>query len=247
MGDPANRVTARVRIWIARPEAIDDPALLERYGSILSPDEDARLGRRQVAVARQFLVTRVLARWALSQVAEVDPTAWEFEDGEHGKPYIVGPVHAPELSFNLSHSGEIVACAVATGVRVGLDVENLERERSFEEVAGRFFAPGEAAAVRARTGAEQRERFYEHWTLKEAYIKARGLGIALPLSAFWFDLEHSASPRISFDERIDDDPRAWQFWQQCVDDRHLAALAVDCGEDTDLDVDVCEVTPFAGG
>jgi len=220
-----------LRIWIARPRTIRDPAVLDHLRALLSPDERARLQKRPRATAKQFLVTRGLVRWALSQFAPgVAPTAWDFATGTHGKPCVAGPSSAPRISFNLSHSGELIACAVApVGQRVGVDVEDLARDRRFDRLADRFFAPSEAARVRSAVAADKPLCFYRYWTLKESYIKARGLGMALPLSAFWFDLSRDITPRpprIVFDERIDDDPESWSFSQQQLDDRHLLALAL---------------------
>ncbi len=242
--EPTSLAPARVCLWVARPGAIFDSALLERYRGLLSGDERERLERRRGDHQKQYLVTRALVRWALSRSAPVAPGSWEFAEGEHGKPRIAGPAEAPPISFNVSHSGAVVLCAVADGPAVGVDVEELGRVRRFEKIAKRFFAPREAAAVSACSEAERSECFYQRWTLKEAYIKARGLGISLPLSAFWFDVEGADSPRISFDGRIADDPRAWQFWQARIDERHLAAVALGCGAGADLSVEVRETTPL---
>lgn len=241
---PTNGKPARVCLWVARPGAISDSALLERYRALLTHDERSRLERRRGEHARDYLVTRALVRWALSRSVPVAPGSWELAEGEHGKPRVVGPAEALPISFNVSHSGSVVVCAVADGTAIGVDVEALDRVRRFEKIATRFFAPREAAAVCASAAADRSARFYERWTLKEAYIKARGLGISMPLSAFWFELRGDGSPRISFDERIEDDPNAWQFWQARIDERHLAAVAFGCGADADLSVEVRETTPL---
>ena len=157
---------ARVNLWIARPAAITDRELLMRYTAVLSRDEDDRMGRLQVSIAKRFLVTRALVRWALSQAADVAPAAWRFAANDYGKPHIAGPKVSPPLFFNLSHSGDLVVCAVTSHGPVGADVEFLGHGRRFTDVADRFFAPSEASSVRARKGAEQRVEFYRNWTLQ---------------------------------------------------------------------------------
>jgi 4'-phosphopantetheinyl transferase len=116
--------------------------------------------------------------------------------------------------------------AVANNVDVGVDVEDTERPGETVALADRFFAPSEASAMRALEVERQRERFFEYWTLKEAYIKARGMGLSIPLEQFAFELQPGQLPRISFDPRLVDEPEGWKFVQLRPSARHQAALAV---------------------
>lgn len=110
-----------------------------------------------------------LARAALSRHAGA--ADWRFEPGPYGKPAVAG-----RWRFNLSRAPGIVAVAVAEGVEVGLDAEDTTREGDFAGVAERWFAPSERAMA-----------FWDAWTLKEAYLKARGTGLRIPLDSFRFD------------------------------------------------------------
>ena len=94
---------------------------------------------------------------------------------------------------------------------IGVDVERLSRVTKPSLIADRFFAPAEVAALRALPEPQQRQRFFELWTLKESYIKARGLGLAIPLHQFWFAEPDGDPVAISFGPELPDDPHAWQF------------------------------------
>jgi len=127
---------------------------------------------------------------------------------------------------------------------VGVDVEDMTRPGQTVEIANQFFSPTEVAALRALAGGAQRHRFFEYWTLKEAYIKARGIGVSLPLEWFSFHLEPGRPVRISFDPSLDDDPLSWQFAQFRLTPRHIGALAIRRRAGSDLDVQVRRTVPL---
>jgi phosphopantetheine--protein transferase-like protein len=125
-------------------------------------------------------------RRVLSRYATVAPSDWQFSLNEHGKPALSGAKHA--LDFNLSHSGDWLACAVTAGTPVGVDLEYCYAKRPTMKLARRFFRPEEAAALQVCRGARQRDRFYDFWTLKEAAVKARGEALVPGLLARGFEL-----------------------------------------------------------
>jgi 4'-phosphopantetheinyl transferase len=207
-------------------EAGDERAL-DGWRRLLSPEERARGDRYHFARNRhQHLVAHGLKRRALSRFApSVDPRDWRFVDGEHGKPSIAEP--ACRLRFNLSHTDGLVACLVALDAEVGVDVEQTVRRSDTVGIADRFFAVPEVEALRALPAAAQRHRFFEYWTLKEAYIKARGMGLALPLGGFWFTLAPPAAPTIGFAPTLDDRPERWSFFQGWLDPSFRVAACVE--------------------
>jgi 4'-phosphopantetheinyl transferase len=119
----------------------------------------------------------------------------------------------------------------------------MARERPTLEIAADFFAPREVLALLKAPSAEQCERFFDYWTLKEAYIKARGMGLAIPLDQFWFTLDASAPVRIAFAPELDDDPASWQFARLRPSARHRVAVAVRRGLGADLALTVRAVVP----
>lgn len=236
-----------VHIHWVREDRVTDPALLAEYEAMLSPEEKARLPRFLLDWARhQFLLTRALARTTLSRYVEAAPEAWTFEPGPHGRPEIRAP--QTRLCFNLTNTRGFVACAVAWDREIGVDVEDTDRPRAGLEVADRFFSPLEVAGLRATPEAMQRERFFAYWTLKESYIKARSMGLALPLWQFSFHLPEDVAAcrptRISFDPALDDDPASWQFELWRPTERHMVSLAIRRRGEPDLPVTLREVVPL---
>jgi 4'-phosphopantetheinyl transferase len=193
---------------------------------LLSDEERERHQRLSLARSRETdLVARALVRTTLSRYAAMAPGDWRFTSGPYGKPEVIG---FSGLRFNLSHTTGLVACAVTAGADVGVDVEDTERRTDLEQVAGRFFAADEAAALRDLHDGDRRDRFFHLWTLKESYIKARGLGLSLPLRRFSFDLE---GPRIGvrFAADLAERSSEWQWTLARPSGRHLLALGLHRG------------------
>lgn len=214
-------------LWLVDQDQLTDPDLLAAYRQLLSPEEVDRHERFLFEVHRhQFLVARALVRGGLSRYADVDPRDWVFEAGPYGRPRIVGPAGVGPLDFNLSHTDGMIALAVGGDLVFGVDVEDTWRKGQTVEIADRFFSPSEAAALRAQPPAGRRRRFFDYWTLKEAYIKARGMGLHLPLDRFSYRLDDGPGIGIEFAPGLDDDPAAWQFAQFSPTARHLVGVAV---------------------
>ena len=197
----------------------------ERYLSLMSPDEHERIARLVFERdRRRFLLTRALVRTMLSKYAAVAPQDWKFVANVHGRPELLDrPDGVPDLRFNLSHTDGLIACAVTIGREVGVDVEHVGR-RITRDVPARFFAPREVAALLAVPEPERHKVFFDYWTLKEAYIKATGLGLSLPLQSFAFRL--GEPPAIAFEPADQGDPAEWHFARLDLSPRHVAALAV---------------------
>ena len=239
-------------VWYLFPDAIRDPELLNDYWNILSNDEISRGERFCFDRDRhRHLVTWALARTMLSSYADISPKAWEFGNNQYGRPHISGPVSAPNLRFNLSHTRNLIACIVAPEFDVGIDVEDCRRNISGPAIARRYFSAREVAAFERLTKNEQAAAFFEYWTLKEAYVKAVGRGISLGLARFSFELDDRSlrvddperrPPRISFDG-LNDDPATWQFAQYKPTPHHAMAIAIRCGVGKDLKIRLRKVGP----
>lgn len=129
-------------------------------------------------------------RLVLSRYASVEPSDWQFWLNVQGKPGLVGSAHA--LDFNLSHTGDWLVCAVTAGTPVGVDLEFCNPDRASMKLARRFFRQEEVAALQACSEAQQSDRFYDFWTLKEAAVKARGDALAPGLQSRGFALTFQA-------------------------------------------------------
>ncbi len=213
---------ATVDLWVARPASASGAELVARYRALLSPDEAERAaGFRFEEHRHEFLVTRALVRTTLSEYREVAPADWRFAKGEYGRPAITPPCG---LHFNLSNTASLVVCAVSEHRELGVDVEHLARAADILEVADTVFTDAEIAALRTLPPADARERAVTLWTCKEAYMKARGMGMSLPpkeISLRWGDGE---APRVLVASALDDG-RAWML--RTIDvDGHRVALCV---------------------
>jgi 4'-phosphopantetheinyl transferase len=218
-------VTSTAWLYLASPIELDDPVRRRSSEALLSAEERARLDAFSFEQGRrEFLLARVLARRSLSRHAPVSPEAWRFELGEYGRPLVASP--RTRLSFNLSHTQGLAACVVSGEAEVGVDIEALDRNRETIALADRYFSPAEAAAVRAPPEAARRDRFFEYWTLKEAYLKACGIGLSLPMSHFSFDLSEGAPIGVRFAPSLCDEPSRWSFALLRPTPRHVAAVAL---------------------
>ena len=165
---------------------------LARLRATFSPHEEARARKFAPQFRDRWVAGRGLLRRLLGDATGVDPAALRFSYGVHGKPAL-DPQSAPALpggalSFNVSHSGGLGLYALARGLEVGVDVEQL-RPRKTDQVADRFFHPRESARLRAITDEqERRAAFFALWCCKEAFIKATGKGLSQSMSSFEFAL-----------------------------------------------------------
>src|SRR5262249_53602429 len=155
-----------------------------------------------------FIIAHAFVRVTLSRYAAVDPSDWSFATNDYGRPRVCQPSFG-DLDFNVAHSGGIAVCLVGRGI-IGVDVEDLFR-RVLLYVVDQYFSATEVQSLMQQPTQLRTRRFYEYWTLKESYIKARGLGLSLPLDRFAFDLDSDRVPRISFLPPIEDDAGRWQF------------------------------------
>ena len=245
---PPTLTDRQAHLWLARPEQFTDPAELASYRAMLTDDEREKIDRFRFARDRHTcLITRALVRTTLSRYQDVPPDRWRFQTNDHGRPDVSAP--ASPVRFNLSHTDGLIACLVSRDRDVGVDVEHLARAGRRLELADRYFAPREAAALRRMTAAGRPTRFLEYWTLKESYIKARGLGLAIPLADFSFDLPARSADDIAirFTPAIDDEPSRWQFGFERLASGHLVATAVERGTGEPIPVTLHEaVAPLTG-
>ena len=171
-------------LWFAYPDDLLDEQAFARSLDLLSEDEHEKLQRFKFeASRREYLAAHTLARTALSHCDPIPPEAWHFRTNSYGKPFLDPP---SDLFFSLSRRRGLVACLVARGAEVGVDVESHERAGEVLEIAPRVFSVQERAQLSSMTGSDKLDRALSLWTLKEAYAKARGMGLSLPLQEFSF-------------------------------------------------------------
>ena len=174
--------------------------------------------RQLPSLARRELVY-LLKAYANSDLAPV------FKQGEHGKPYVTA---AGFPHFNVSHGGDRVAFAFCRDQELGVDVERgaMRRGHSALDLATRFFAADEAAAL-AKLGDAQGERAFLHlWTCKEAGLKALGHGLSFGLERLRFALGSSGEPEalLSIGDEAGS-PVEWQIHRFDAGSEHVGSLA----------------------
>jgi 4'-phosphopantetheinyl transferase len=182
----------------------------------------------------EFVLGRLMARHLLASQCGIPPQDFRFVENDHGRPDVAHPPVDRPLRFNLSHSGGIVACVLAGGHQVGVDVERLDRPPIHPRVISRYCSEREQAALAAMPEALRHERFLELWTLKEAFVKARGLGLTLPLRKVSFDLTPEGPGDVDFNG-VDEEAR-WLFAHTRLEPRHLLAVAAEREPDAEAAV-----------
>ena len=162
-----------------------DPGTLDRLRQTLAPEEKTRAEQFHFPKDRaHFVAARGALRDILSRYLDRDPASLQFSYGPSGKPALVCGAEAQELRFNLSHSCELALYGVTRSGEIGIDVERIAPEDARERVAERFFSPQEVVSLRALPARLQPQAFFNCWTRKEAYVKARGGGLRIPLDSF---------------------------------------------------------------
>lgn len=227
--DPVYRLqSGQVRVWLLELKASLDPPTWQRYESLLDNEERTRLQRFAVQSLRdEYLVSHALTRLILARYEGTAPDSLLMVRNPFGRPEL--SQSRLGLRFNLSHAKGLGALAITTAWDIGVDVECEDRPISPLEIAEHFFAPAELDWLRRQPPADRQSRFVELWSLKEAYIKARGLGLSLALDKFAIDLSDRNRPGLSFGAASEDDPNDWKLFLLRPKANSALGVAVRCG------------------
>jgi 4'-phosphopantetheinyl transferase len=219
----------RIDLWFTFFDAIRDGHLLDRYRLLLSEEELHREQRIRLAKHRhRYLVTRALVRTVLSRYAPIAPEQWSFEQNSYGKPGVSSsdPL-ASSISFNVSHTEGLIVLGVTCGGTLGVDTENMQSRSAPLAATRAFFSDEESSAIALLPPHQRQERIFQYWTLKEAYIKARGMGLLIPLDQFSFHFVAQDRVRMSVNTSLRDEPSRWKFWQLRPSASHLVAVCAE--------------------
>jgi 4'-phosphopantetheinyl transferase len=206
-----------IEVWLLSvPPGPTDAGL-----DLLDSHERSRWGKFHFDRDRRLYgCAHALLRVALSHYAPVNPCDWRFEAGPFGRPELASAFAGLDLRFNLSHTRGLAACVIARNRAVGIDVELLDTPADLSAIAQSYFTRCECAQISAAPSELKSEVFLSIWTLKEAYLKARGVGLAVPLRSFSVSV---APPRIrpAFDD-------CWDWYASLSRENgcYLVALAI---------------------
>jgi len=211
---------AVVHIW--RVPLLATPAALAYYHSLLAPDERARAARFHFEIHRQhFAIARARMRILLSAYSGCLPVQLAFSYTSYGKPYL----SHPSLVFNLSHAHEMAIFGVTRNRAIGVDIEHIRADLATDDIANRYFSKEEIRALRALPAEQRCAAFFRCWTRKEAYIKARGEGLSMPLADFEVCLEETEELWLSNHQDPHEGAR-WQLRNVPAPAGYVAAAAV---------------------
>ena len=176
--------TDETHVWFSRLNL--DPPQLESLRAVLSDDETRQASRFAFEThQRRYVAAHGILRNILGRYLRLTAEGLQFlKEDPHGKPSLADGCGDGHLRFNMSHSDESALFAVTWGREVGVDIERIRPDVAAGRIAERFFASGEVAALRSLPESEQPKAFFRCWTRKEAYLKATGRGLSLPLRQF---------------------------------------------------------------
>ena len=215
-----------VHVWKASLEVSHN--VVKHLKEVLSADECDRARKFHFEKDRRhWIVAHGILRLLLGRYLDVEAHELQFVTNDYGKPSLVQPPHEAFLHFNLSHSGEIALYAFAYDMHLGIDVEYMRGLRDYEEVATHYFSSYECAVLSALPASLREEAFYTCWTRKEAYIKARGMGLSQPLDEFDVSLSPSEPAALLANRSDPEAPGRWSLCSLAPEDRYAGALAVE--------------------
>lgn len=215
-----------VHVW--RIILSDPPAYLDDMRRLLSADERQKADRYHFRMDHaRFTVGRAVLRSLLAACLDIRSDDLQFQYGENGKPFVANPTVQMPLEFNVAHSGGIVLIALARGRAVGVDVERMRDNFDTEGVAARFFSLHERLTLKALPSEQQFDAFFSCWTRKEAYLKAIGSGLSLPLDQFDVSFAPGDSPRMVATRPDPAEADRWELAALDVGSQYKAAIVVE--------------------
>ena len=213
-----------IQVWEASQSGMEPE--LAYFTSLLSSDEIARANRFRFDKDRnQFTIARGLLRTMLARYLQTEPRSVHFCFSEKGKPAIGTP--SSGLQFNVAHSGDLILLAFSRGRRLGVDVEQIRSDFATAEIAERFFSESERHCLRSIPVADRHEAFFRCWTRKEAYIKATGDGLSLPLHQFDVSLRAGEPAQLMATRPDSGEAVRWAMYHLHVRPGYAAALVAE--------------------
>ncbi len=202
-----------VQIWYANVEDFKSSRHFDSSVNLLSANEFKHYSNMQSENEKnQYLLARFLLKNKLSMYfSDIAPDKWKFNRNEYGKPTIANSETPTWLNFNLAHTRDMVVCAFSGNPEVGVDIENRNQDIAYRDIAKSIFSSAEFHILANLKFAEGQNQFFKFWTLKEAYIKAKGLGLQISLDQFSFQIENNNDVQVIFKPEMKEFSENWKF------------------------------------
>ncbi len=211
-----------VNVWIRTLQV--SSAIESTCFEVLTSEERERAARYRVGRPRNdFILTRGTLRFLLARHVGMTPQELSFRYSEYGKPVVDGPF---DLRFNVSHTDGLALIAIARAREIGIDVEKINAAPDARKLAERFFSVRERHFLECLSGEELQAAFFRCWTRKEAYVKARGEGLSLPLHQFDVSVAPNESRALLATRPDPSEAGHWMLQDLPVSHGYVAALAV---------------------
>lgn len=221
-----------VHLW--RVHFIQPEAAIRSCRALLAVDERTRADRFHFEKDRnRFTIARAMLRNVLGRYLKISPEQVGFTYGPQEKPDLKPELNPRNFRFNLSHSGEYALLAVTPGLEVGVDIELFRPDFGTQEIADRFFSPREAQILLALPAEQRVEAFFKCWTRKEAYVKALGGGLSIPLDSFDVAFAPGTTPALLRVAGRPEETARWKLYNLDAAPNYAAALLVE-GEEHQL-------------
>ncbi|TEW46757.1 4'-phosphopantetheinyl transferase superfamily protein [Psychromonas sp. RZ5] len=211
-----------IDLWTIDPTQLSE-ASIQHLQAILSTNELNKLSQfKNKRAQHTAFVARALCRLVLAHYTQLAASELIFVRNQHGKPELANNQH--KVRFNLSHNNDLIILSVCVKDDIGCDIENPSRKVNVEPLTRRYFSQQEHTELCGLTNEIQTSRFFEMWTLKEAFVKATGVGISLGLDSFYFNKVSAENAiKIIFNNNYTlDKNHSWQFHQQQLANQLLA-------------------------
>ena len=228
VGVPSGYAMAHDEVHVWRARTGWRPADIDALSEILAPDERQKAARFYFPIDRErHVIGRAMVRVLLGHLIGATPDDLRFSYNGFGKPYLADDAREPRLEFNVSHSGDLILVGLSFGRAIGVDVEQIRGERDVDGIAGHFFSAREQADLAALDPALRHDAFFSCWSRKEAFIKARGEGLSLPLDQFDVSLVPGEPARLLATRPDPAEAAKWTMRNLDAGPGHKAALVVE--------------------
>jgi 4'-phosphopantetheinyl transferase len=213
-----------IQLWRIDLHAFQENS--DKFFPFLSSEEKKRSERFYFERDKKnYIITRGVLRKLLGNLLQRPPSSIHLTYGEHGKPFLKKKNHEPDIRFNVSHSKNFALIAFTLGRDIGVDVEYIRKLKHIS-IARRFFSDDEVKDILSLPSSDQLEAFFSCWTRKEAYIKAKGGGLSLPLRSFTVSPSQHRPASLIYTYKHLEEVSKWSIYDVVINDKYKAALAV---------------------